>query len=288
MTGFPPERLPTFMVIGAAKSGTTSLHFYLTQHPQIAMSTLKETNFFQQSDYMTRLGEYQEYFEDGHDQRGESSHRYTWFPYVPDVPERISSLLPDLKLIYVVRDPIDRAESHYNEQASSDLAPASIVDAFKTLDDPPVPWVCASKYALQVEQYMKYFARSRLLIVDATDLRLRRRETLKAIFAFLDVEPEFYSSRFNEELNVRHETKLSFTRRGRHLRHSPVAEAARRMLPPPIRTPLFAAARRGFVRPASRQQRLSPETRGRLAEFLREDVARFREFAGRPFDHWSL
>jgi hypothetical protein len=280
--------LPTFMVIGAAKCGTTSLHSYLAQHPSISMSSVKETNFFQNADCMTRLREYQKYFQDGCDQRGESSHRYTWFPCLPDIPERIWSVLPDLKLIYLVRDPIDRAEAHYNEQWTSDLAPASIGDAFMDLEGSVAPWVWASKYALQVEQYMRYFPRKSLMIVDSEDLRVRRRDTLRALFSFLGVDPHFYSTRFNEELNARNEPKLSFTPRGRLLRYSPAAEAARSKLPPRLRRPFFAVARRPFLRPASRQQRLSPETRRRLAQFLREDTERFREFAGRPFDHWSL
>jgi hypothetical protein len=282
------DRLPTFMIIGAAKSGTTSLHYYLDQHPQISMSSPKETNFFQRSDYRAALGEYQRCFRNGHDARGEASHRYTCFPCVPHIPERISSVLPDLKLIYLVRDPVDRAEAHYNEQFAGGFTELTIEEAFTNLDQSMAPWICASKYATQIERYMEHFPRSNLMIVDASDLRFDRRKTIESLFSFLGVDPAFSSRRFDRELNLRFERKLSFTRRGRELRQSPIAEGARRKLPPTLRKPLFAVIARAFLRPASRQQRLSPEARLRVAECIRADIEQFREFTGRSFDHWSV
>src|SRR5688500_3515585 len=104
MTSVDRDRLPTFITIGAAKSGTTSLHYYLDQHPEISMSSPKETNFFERSDAAESLDEYQLHFRAGFPARGESSVHYTCFPTIPDVQERIASALPDVKLIYIVRD----------------------------------------------------------------------------------------------------------------------------------------------------------------------------------------
>ena len=86
--------LPTFMIIGAAKAGTTSLHHYLDQHPEISMSTPKETNFFERPDAAENLDEYQRCFQPGTKLRGEASVHYTCWPTVDGVAERISATLP--------------------------------------------------------------------------------------------------------------------------------------------------------------------------------------------------
>lgn len=280
------DRLPTFMIIGAAKAGTTSLHHYLDQHPEISMSRPKETNFFERPDYRDAIAEYERCFADGTRARGEASVHYTCFPVVPGVPERISSILPDLRLIYCVRDPVDRAVGHYYERYQSGVAPKSIAAAFADLDDSKV-WVAASRYATQLDRYLEHFPRSHLTIVDERELRADRAPTLRALFDFLGVDPDFSSPRFDDELNVRHGGRERMTSAGRIMRRSPVAGVARRALPPAVRERIFGPVRKRVLRPVPRES-LPDEARSRLIAFLREDIDRFRAIADRPFDQWSL
>src|SRR4051812_36073420 len=105
--------LPTFLVIGAAKSGTTSLHSYLDLHPRVAMSEPKEPSFFNREDWEIRRDWYESLFDPAAEVRGESSTAYTRYPIVRGAPERIRALVPDAKLVYVVRDPIDRLVAHW-------------------------------------------------------------------------------------------------------------------------------------------------------------------------------
>lgn len=287
MTSVNRDRLPTFITIGAAKSGTTSLHYYLDQHPEISMSSPKETNFFERSDAAESLDEYQLHFRAGFPARGESSVHYTCFPTIPDVPERIASALPDVKLIYLVRDPVERAIAHYHEAYQSNAAPRSIIEAFTDLDDPTKVWVWASRYALQIERYLEHFARERILVVDARDLRLRRVEALRSVFKFLGVDPSFESPHFAEQLNVHHGRRKRLTAPGQVLKHSSLANAIRRTIPEWARKPLFSVAR--AVTSVSVARRSLPATVERqLRDALRDDVQRFRAIADMPFQHWSV
>ena len=278
--------LPSFLIIGAAKAGTTSLHYYLDQHPQVAMSSVKETNFFTRPDFMEGLLEYEGYFAEGEDLvRGEASPWYTWHPYIPDVPERIHSLLPDAKLIYLVRDPVERAVAFYWEQFASNRAP-EFDDAFADVGDPQNRYVCASKYALQVEQYLPFFGRDDLLVVDSADLLESREETLRTIFGFIGVDRDFTSPRFQDELNTI-ERKLQPTTAGRFLKGSAPARAIRRALPVKARSYLFGPVRRATSHKVVRRP-LSDEARARLEEELRPDAERFRELTGKSFASWAV
>ena len=106
--------LPTFITIGAMKCGTHSLHQYLDLHPEIAMSQRKELNFFlTEAKFAQGLEWYSAQIAGNGTARGESSPNYSKCHMFPGVAERMHATLPDIKLIYLVRDPVERAVSHY-------------------------------------------------------------------------------------------------------------------------------------------------------------------------------
>ena len=112
--------LPNLLIIGAAKCGTTSLHAYLDQHPDVFMARPgpdsrgeKEMRFFWRDDWYERLDWYQEQFDPRARVRGEATPSYAHYPYLRDVPRRIHSLVPDARFIYIVRDPIERIVAHW-------------------------------------------------------------------------------------------------------------------------------------------------------------------------------
>lgn len=116
--GQQPDRkddmLPNLIVIGAHKCATTSLHYYLGLHPQISMSREKELNFFiKERNWYKGIEWYKSNFTTKAMIYGESSPNYTNYPFFMGVPERMCSVVPEAKLIYIVRDPIDRVISHY-------------------------------------------------------------------------------------------------------------------------------------------------------------------------------
>src|SRR5262249_9523812 len=112
--------LPNLLIIGARKAGTTSLHEYLSLHPQIFMSEEKELSFFDADGRWGRgIDWYKANFDARYPINGESSPQYSRYPRTPGVPERIKSVLGMPKIIYAIRDPVDRILSDYVQIAHS-------------------------------------------------------------------------------------------------------------------------------------------------------------------------
>jgi hypothetical protein len=111
--------LPNFIIIGAMKCGTTSLYYQLSEHKEVKMSIQKETNFFirkrdfEKGRYEKGRDWYESCFPEGGMARGECSPNYTKVHLFPGVAQRMQELLPDVRLVYMVRDPIERLVSHY-------------------------------------------------------------------------------------------------------------------------------------------------------------------------------
>ena len=282
------DKLPDFLIIGAAKAGTTSLHHYLDQHPQVCMSWPKETNFFTREDYLDRLEWYLNCFPRRPGLRGEASPTYTNFPVRRNVPERIASLVPDVKMIYIVRDPIERSESYYYHKYFNRTESRPIDQVFSEVHGPEDPYIAGSRYAMQIEQYLAFFSLSQIMIIDNRDLRVEREATMRSVCSFLGLEAAVAPEQLQREIKVRSKT-IRVSRAAARVRHSAPARIGRRMLPVRVREPLYAGARRvlspmGAVTPTG----MAPETRDRVAGFFREDAARLRELTGRTFDHWSV
>ena len=278
--------LPNLIVIGAAKCGTTALHRYLGLHPDIFMSKSKELGFFCSSEnWDERLRWYESQFGAA-TVRGESSPSYTNCPRNKGVPERMASLVPDARLIYLVRDPVDRVISQYRFGrwvAGYDYG--EIEDMLADLETSPI--VVQSRYGYQLEQYLPLFPLSRILILESSDLRDRPAETLARIFRFLDVDDTFTTSAFARPHN---ETEATLPanpvgRRVRSLAYRVLGRGrARRLqsrLPGFVQRPFLANAEIPHVS-------LDPAVRATLEAFLGEDADRLRRLTGLPFETWTV
>ena len=118
---------------------------YLGLHPDVSMSARKETNFFLRADFAKAVAEYEHMFDDAPG-RGEVSPRYAMYPTEQDVPLRMQSLIPDAKLGYLVRDPVDRAEAHYHEIRCKNRGASSLEEAFADPEAIDNECVCPSRY----------------------------------------------------------------------------------------------------------------------------------------------
>jgi hypothetical protein len=184
-------RLPTFLVIGAMKSGTDSLWHYLRSHPRVHMSAKKEPDFFVQELNWRRGPEwYRSRFAGappGAVAVGEASTSYSKHPVYAGVPARIARMLPDVSLIYLIRDPVERIRSQYQHQVLLGLERRPIGRA--VLDDPS--YVAFSSYAMQLERYLPFVDRDRILVVLSERLRDDRQRTLRQIAAAIGVDDGF-------------------------------------------------------------------------------------------------
>jgi hypothetical protein len=269
--------LPNLIVIGAQKCGTTSLHYYLSLHPDIAMSRTKELNFFTDRWHRGRRW-YERQFRDPVPIRGETSPRYSFHPVYRDVPERIAGLVPDAKLVYVVGDPIERTVSAFAHQRGAGRTRLSLRDALADLDDNLFVW--PSLYHHQLGRYLDRFPRERILVVAKEDLERNRRDVLRQVFRFLGVDDGFDSPEFARELN-RTTERRQMTQVGR------AVARVTRQTDPEARFRLRQLLVRPLSQPLERPA-LDPRTRARLAERLRPDIERFRATCGVAFPGWSV
>jgi hypothetical protein len=199
--------LPDFLVIGAQKAGTTALYAYLRWHPGITGPSWKEVSFF---DRHWWRGEkwYRGQFprRAGEKLVGEASPSYLFHPLAP---ERARSLVPDAKLIALLRDPVDRAYSQYQHEVALGREPLSFEDALdaehdrvageveRLIADPRAfsrawwdhTYAARGRYADQLERWLAVFPREQLLVVLTEELGERPAETYASILAFLGAEP---------------------------------------------------------------------------------------------------
>ena len=143
------NRLPNFFIIGAARCGSTSLYEYLRAHPRVAMSSVKETDFFSvQRNWRRGTSWYARFFPDrpGVVAIGEASASYSRDPVTRGVPERIHALVPRARFVYLVRHPLERMLSHYLHRVSAlkERAPVE-----RALVENPI-YVATSRYHHQI------------------------------------------------------------------------------------------------------------------------------------------
>jgi hypothetical protein len=194
--------LPDFLIIGAQKAGTTALYDYLYRHPAISGPRWKEVSFF---DRHWRRGErwYRGNFPRGAAPPvGEASPSYLFHPLAP---ERVRSLLPEARLVALLRDPVDRAFSHYQHEVALGREPLSFEDALaaeegrtrgeveRMLADPGYfshawwnhTYRARGLYAEQLERWYAAFPREQLLVLSTEELGAAPAETYARVLAFL-------------------------------------------------------------------------------------------------------
>jgi hypothetical protein len=272
--------LPTVIVIGAQKSGTSALHAYLGLHPEVSISSPKELDFFiAERNWPRGLDWYRSHFDADRPVRGESSPNYTAYPIWKDVPERMATVVPDAKLVYLVRDPLDRIASHWihNWALRREMrAPEAAIR-----DDPI--YLTRSRYMFQLDRYLALFSAEQILVLDQHDLRRNRHETLEQVYRFVGVDPGFRAATVDVDVNsTRPKRRISAVGAAldRGLRRTSLGR----------RVPAGAIPRLEALLLDGKIDR--PDIRAALSQdaldVLADDAARLRAFTGLALDHWSV
>ena len=280
--------LPNLIVIGGLKCGTTSLHHYLNLHPEIGMSRPKELNFFV-AELNWELGPdwYRSHFPASAAVRGETSPHYTNRPRFEGVAARMRDTLgADARIVYMVRDPIDRLLSHYLHNVGGGYEARELAAA---VADPQSAYVQRGLYAFQLEAYLEAFAADRVLVVSREELGRDRDATVRRVFEFAGVDPGFTSPEFDREWET----------------GSGKGSGGFRLMDRAVRVPGLRTLDRNFDRLPERlrwlverlvhdpgsgeapKPELDAELRERLTGSFREDAARLEELTGRSFG-WDL
>ena len=276
--------LPNLIVIGAMKAGTSSLHRYLDLHPEIGMSRIKELDFFLEHRSWSR-GEqwYADQFDATKAVRGESSPNYTDLPLSEGSATRMAAVVPGARLIYMVRDPIDRALSHWIHARGLEREDRSAEQALADLDS---RYVRRSLYRTQLAPFVKRFGCEQIRITAQEDLLDRRSDTLSELFRWLGVDPAFRSPYFDREWEVSAGKNQKFSFAYRLSRLFGGKDFWGR-LPPRLRWRLERIAYGRLGAPVSAPP-VSDSVRARLAQRLAPEIDWLREFTGRDFADWSV
>lgn len=272
-------KLPNLLIIGAMKSGTSSLHDYLSLHPDIFMSGPKEIHYFADENYhLKTIDWYKSFFKTDKKIRGCSPQSYTKChnKFYQHIPERIKKHKPDVKMIYIVRDPIKRYSSHILESYHCD--PQEDILYSKESDN----YLKTSMYYMQLQAYLKYFDLSQIHILSLEDLEKNRLDELNAIFRFLGVE-ELRDEKLFDFVTNAAETKAIPTVIRHHWLYRLGNKISRK-----ITTKIANRIASNFFAHQLKKQVLTEKEEKELRTKLEEDVTNFRKITGKDFSNWSI
>lgn len=232
--------LPNFLIIGAARSGTTSLYEYLSKHPSIIPGIGKEVYFFDKQ-FSKGINWYKSFFPTKLNMSrtqnklqskcltGEATPRYLHYPHAP---KRIFSMLPNVKLIVLLRNPIDRAYSHYQmevdsgheklsfedaisneeEKITNDMKKMVIDENFYSVNFYRKSYLTRGIYAAQLERWFEYFPKEQFMILKSEDLYSNPSKIYKQVLDFLDLPKHelnsFKAHRMRKYMSIESETRI--------------------------------------------------------------------------------
>ncbi|KAJ54600.1 hypothetical protein ACMU_18005 [Actibacterium mucosum KCTC 23349] len=181
---------PAFLMIGSMKSGTTSVFLDMVQHPEIYAPSIKEPADLCSDDVLSEKGRnsYAKVFGGAKAGQwiGEASPHYTRHPHYKDVPRRALEVFgPDLKLIFIGRDPVERMRSHFRHEVQNGTVTTSMLDEIQK--NPVLKDV--SRYDMQLAQWLEVFPREQLLVLDMKDYIEDPKAVVHRVWAFLGLEP---------------------------------------------------------------------------------------------------
>lgn len=297
-------RMPTFLVLGVAKSGTTSLYHYLNQHPQVYLPSRKEPHFFAHGEeplptftgpgaanpkkhVIMTLADYQALFAEWRDETAGGDLSTT--NVLPRACARIQHYIPNARMILLLRQPAERAYSQFLHARRVDLEPFS--DFAQALAAEPMrteqrwlPSLCYSSvsfYAPILQRYFAAFSREQLRIYLYEEWQTEPLRVLREIFDFIGVDKQF-----TPDMTVRHNT-AAIPRSRWLLRFLRQPHVAKRWLKPFVPA---TVRRQGIQRLTAynraKAPRLDPRLRAQLNELYQEDIAQVQSLLGRDLSHW--
>lgn len=300
--------LPTFVVIGAAKSGTTALYKYLGQHPEVYVTPQEEPSFFAFADQppqfrgpggiaasvntmtVTSREAYEELFADArpHQSRGDVSPVYL---YWPGTAERLSALVPDVRIIAVLRHPVDRAYSAFMHARREGKEP---LDDFRAALQAEESRIAAGygflwryqdlgRYAAQLQRFQRVFPRNQVMVALYDDLVADPTALTRRVQEFIGVDPSFVP-----DTSLRHNASgIPRSRMAYRLLRSDsaLARGARRLAPVAGVERLKTVQVRLRTR-LLRREGLDPAVRGELVQDWREEIERLADLLDRDLAHW--
>jgi hypothetical protein len=298
--------LPNFLIIGVAKSATTALWFYLKQHPEIFMSFPKEPRFFaymgQNIDFkgpgdklykkaiVRNLDDYKNLFKDVNSEKaiGEASVAYFSEKHSAD---RIKSYIPDVKLILSLRNPVDRAFSHYlNKRRNGHECIKDFEEALKEENNRIQKnyshtwrYIGRGFYYENIKYYLDKFGSEQMKIYIYDDFKKHTLLILKDIFKFIEVDDSFVP-----DLNTR--PNESFIPKNRIIHNIlnnrwKFYKSTKKFMPKKYRIRLIKFLNKKWEENKHKPQ-ISREVKQKLIDIFREDIIKTQNLIGKDLSMW--
>lgn len=300
------NRRPNFLVIGAAKSGTTSLYYALRQHPDVFMPAVKEPRFFAYADAQPALrgpgdvrtheeagtvytwGAYCDLFREATRESavGEASPNYL---YSAAAPRHIHARLPEVRLVALLRNPVDRAYSHFLHLVRSgreplrDFGAALDAEAERIAQGWEWSWHYQQMgfYHRQLTRYLEYFPREQLAVYLFDDFVADPVAVVQQVYRHLGVDAQF-----TPDMAARHRaTGMPRSERLQRLIHNAdhgLRQLARYLLPEAVREWLLVRVKSANLE----KPPLDPAVRARLTAVYRDDILQLQDLLDRDLTGW--
>lgn len=294
--------MPNFLIIGSAKAGTSSLYYYLKQHPQIYMSPLKEPKFFAfegeklnfqgpakdniDKNSVTTLEEYQQLFADVNNEIaiGEASPIYI---QSPKAAYSIKKYIPNVKIIAILRNPAERAFSAFSHLVREGHETLSLEEAFvKEKERISSKWIDLFHYQKvgfyhrQLEHYFKLFEREQIKIYLYDDLEKDTFKVVQNIFAFLNVDSSFVPDLTRKNVSGIPRSRFVYDL---FTKDNILKSACKPLLGNKIRRKVHKYIATETLKP---KPKLPLATKLKLVEVYREDILRLQDLIDRDLSGW--
>ena len=268
------ETLALFILIGSQISGTTSLSHQLSQHAEIDFCKHKEPDFFSKNDnWKDQIADYHSLYQPAPGKIcGEGSTTYTWLLEYPDTALRIFEYNPEMKLIYIMRHPVERIVSHYTHHL---LKARTKFSMEQEIFEVPT-YIDHSRYAIQLRPYLELFPTKNILLLLFEDYTRDPLQTLYTIAKFLEIDPGGFD---NIDLKPQYQ---SIDRTGDTKLKKMLTPLAQLLFPVKLRNSL----RKPFVYQLDKKVEISDDLKKRLWRYVEDDVTALETIMGQSLDTW--
>jgi len=271
------------LIIGAMKCGTSSLFYYLSQHPQIVPCRKKEPAFFHS--FEKGFDEYLDLWE-GLDLEGkillEASTGYSMIPKKPNVAMIIQQQLENVdahfKFIYIIREPISRIESHYTHGYSK----GRLLEPIEEFITPDSHLIELTRYAKQLNEYSKRFPAEDILLLCLDDLAENTLDVLKKVCSFLSIDKDFNFQ--VEKVYNASKKRRSYAFQSHLLNKYPLFDSMAQAIPERARR--FISKR--MTTTMKKRIRMPQEMHAKAIEYLKDDLIELRDKYGIDINRWGI
>lgn len=293
--------LPDFLIAGAGKSGSSSLYYYLNQHPNIYLPYLKEIKFFSTikdvGKYHKGIEWYKNFFKEAAEKKergikcGEASMIYF---YDPQAAPLIKKWIPEVKLIFILRNPVSRSYSNYWQDIKSARRLPKFESLIKNIDwdnfdqfkknpfelkNRGWAYLWTSDYGRHLKRYLKYFNRRQILVLLFEDIANIDHDTFRQIFSHLEVDPDFIPLDLNKK-NTSAVPKLRFLEK--------ILNSRAKQYFPFVNKTIYTYYHKlkEFNKKKFDYPPMDKECKQNLVQFFDKKIPKLEQIIGRDLSHW--